>query len=125
MRLATLHELRASEHDELQFSTPRQEILRINVLDHDLIRVRFCPEGQPRLDRTWMVVGQDGDAPREGRSRDDLSPFPCPNYQTNSSNEAVVVETEALKLAVNLNDARIEWSSAAGQSFAADLRHRA
>ena len=53
----------------------RGERFAISVLDDDLIRVQHFPDGQPRLERTWMVVGREGDVPREGRRRDDLSPF--------------------------------------------------
>ena len=36
-------------------------------MEDALIRVQFWPDGQPRLDRTWLVAGPDGDVPREGR----------------------------------------------------------
>ena len=45
----------------------RGERFAISVLDDDLIHVQHFPDGQPRLERTWMVVGREDDAPREGR----------------------------------------------------------
>lgn len=124
MRLTTLRNLSPTEQNGL-FVSQQNETLHINVLDHDLIRVRFYPDGQPRLDRTWMVVGQDGVTPREGRSRHDLSPFPLPAYQTTRDDQTVTIRTDALRLVISLKDARIEWYDAAGQRFAGDLRHRA
>lgn len=125
MRLTTLQHFQTANADNLQFTTPQNETLRIDVLDHDLIRVRFYPDGQSRLDRTWLVVGQDGTTPLEGRSRDDLSPFACPQYQKTESSENVVIETTALKLIVDLNDARLEWHTPDDKYFAGDLRYRA
>jgi alpha-glucosidase len=125
MRLTTLQNLRLINHAGLHFANQNDKILRIAVLNHDLIRVQFCPDGQPRLSRTWTVVGGDGDVPREGRLRDDLTPFPQPAYQQTQDAETVTIQTDALKLVVNLKSAHLEWHSAEGHLFAGDLRHRA
>ena len=125
MRMTTLANLTPNANAPLRFTGERGEQFTIDVLDHDLIRVCSRPDGTPRLDRTWTIVGADGDTPREGRSRDDLSPFPCPAYQLDQSSDALEIVTERLRLRFDLHDPRIEWFDSAGQRFAADLSLRA
>ncbi len=104
----------------LEFAGQQGERLRITVLDHGLIRVQHWPDGTPRQDRTWTVVGADGDVPREGRLREDLSPFPLPPFEVHESDGVVTLRTEALNVTVSLGDFRLSWADAAGRSFAAD-----
>lgn len=125
MRLTTLNNLRRVAPDDLIFASQGGETFQIRVLDHDLIRVSVCPDGKPRLNRTWTVVGQEGDTPREGRLRDDLSPFPLPAYETSQQGGSLRIQTGALRLTLDLKDGRLEWSDASGQRFLGDLRHRA
>ncbi|MDZ4766535.1 MAG: glycoside hydrolase family 31 protein [Chloroflexota bacterium] len=126
MRPITLEQLTPDADNPLSFAGSHGELLRIDVLDHDLIRVSVRPDGVARLDRTWTVVGYDGgDTPREGRLRDDLTPFPRPNHAVTRANGTVRVRTDALTLTLDLADARIAWQDADGRAFAADLRHRA
>lgn len=109
----------------LAFAGEHGEHLRVSVLDHDMIRVTHCPDGVSRLDRTWMIVGADGDTPREGRSRDDLSPFACPQFKTSTSDDQLQLHTDRLALTVNLREFGIQWFDAQGRQFAADTRERA
>ncbi len=125
MRLTTLQQFQSVSDEHLQFTTPHDETLRVDVLEHDVIRVRFYPDKQPRLDRTWLVVDETGNTPLEGRLREDMSPFACPAYQKTETAEKVIIKTDALQLIVNLKDAQLEWQTAAGVPFAADLRYRA
>jgi hypothetical protein len=53
----------------LAFAGARGEHLTITTLEPDIVRVCHWPEGRPRLNRTWLVAGADGDVPREGRRR--------------------------------------------------------
>jgi alpha-glucosidase len=99
----------------------RGEHLRVSVLDDDLIRVQYLPAGTPSLDRTWIVVGKDGAMPREGRRRDDLSPFPRPAFAWTAGAHAIELATRQLQATIHLDDVRIEWRDAAGAPFAADL----
>jgi alpha-glucosidase len=105
----------------LEFAGQDGERLRISVLADDLIRVQLWPDGQPRLDRTWMVVGADGDVPREGRRRDDLSPFPLPAFDLDAADGVLRLRTADLHVTIRLNDFRLVWSDAAERPFAADL----
>jgi alpha-glucosidase len=115
----------ASALTPLVFTGRRGEHFQITVLEHDLIRVEHFPDGQPRLDRTWMVVGRDGDVPRQGRPRTDLSPFRLPTFALDNMGDQMRLMTSALRLDINLGDFRLEWFTHDGQPFAADLRRRA
>jgi alpha-glucosidase len=127
MRLTTLHNLRPKgfgETNPYRFFGERGEAFAVTVLDHDLIRVQHHPDGAPRLDRTWLVVDRNGDTPREGRRRDDLSPFPLPPHTLTQIGERWQIETDALRIDLHL-DGHLEWHTRAGTHFAADLPRRA
>jgi alpha-glucosidase len=109
----------------LVFVGQRGERFAISVLDDDLIRVQHFPQGQPRLERTWMVVGREGDAPREGRRRDDLSPFALPGFALDARASALSLHTRQLRLEIHLGDLWLSWADAQGRSFAADSYSRA
>jgi alpha-glucosidase len=109
----------------LRFSGSRGEFFAVDILQPDVVRVRHYPQGTPRLDRTWLVVGADGDTPREGRPRDDLSPFPLPAFRQQQAGDALHIETDALRLTIHTDDFRLEWATLAGDVFAADLPGRA
>jgi alpha-glucosidase len=95
------------------------------VLDHDIIRVQHHPDGTPRLDRTWLVVNEDGSVPLDGRRRDDLSPFPLPGFTTSTGSSGWQIVTHDLRMDIHPQDARLEWYRRDGVRFAADLKHRA
>lgn len=124
MRLTTLQNIQASP-DNTIFSATSGESLRIDVLEQSLIRVRFLPEQKPRLNRSWLVVGKNGDTLLEGRSRDDLSPFPLPAYQKTVQADETIIETESLRLIVHHRSAHLSWQTKDGETFASDLAHRA
>ena len=111
----------ADDHS-LYFTGQRGEHLRVSVLDQSLIRVQHYPDGAPRLDRTWMVVGADGDTPLEGRHRDDLSPFPHPSFEWTRETDALHLSTAELHLQIVTREFGIRWSDAEHRHFAADLR---
>ncbi|MBI5958713.1 MAG: glycoside hydrolase family 31 protein [Chloroflexi bacterium] len=118
----TLHDPAANP---LVFSGQRGERFQISVLDHDLIRVEFFPRGIPRLNRTWMVVGPEGDVPLEGRRRDDLSPFPLPDFDLNQSEDGeLCLQTAQVQIDITLDSLGLRWSDASGRLFAADLGAR-
>ncbi len=127
MRLTTITNVKLidSAAHPLVFQGGRGERLQISVLADDLIRVEHFPDGKPRFNRTWMVVGQDGDVPREGRRRDDLSPFPLPHFETERSENSLRVRTQQLQFDIALDHFAISWCDASGQPFASDLLDRA
>lgn len=109
----------------LAFAGERGERLQVSVLDDSLIRVQMLPDGRPRFSRTWMVVGQDGDVPYEGRSRDDLSPFPLPPFACTAQDGSIQIQTRQLRLEISLGNFAIRWFDVRGNSIASDLAGRA
>ena len=103
----------------LVFTGQGGERFQISVLEDDLIRVQHLPDGQPRLDRTWMVVGTNGDVPREGLCRDDLSPFSLPGFYLDAGKTVAHLRTRQLHLEIALGDFRLRWADATGRWFAA------
>ena len=101
------------------------ERFRVSVLEDWLVRIQMLPDGHPRLSRTWMVVDESGDTPREGRLRDDPSPFSMPDIETTSDGEALELRTADLRLSIDRRDPRLLWHDAQGNRFAADLSGRA
>lgn len=122
--LKNLKPIKALPHP-LVFSGARGERLQVSILDDDLIRVEHFPDGKPRLNRTWTVVGKDGDMPREGRRRDDLSPFRLPPFAIERRENSLRVRTQKLQFDMALDPFAICWSDARGQPFASDLLERA
>ncbi len=127
MRLTHLSHVTCTHHASptLTFTGPRGELFQLTVLNHDLFRIRHFPDGKSRLDRTWMVVGQSGDVPREGRQRDDLSPFPLPAFDVLNGEQNIRLQTSQLQVEINLNPLFLRWSDVTGREFAADLPTRA
>lgn len=127
MRLTTLTQvhLQETQSHTLTFVGARGERFCVSVLENDLIRVQMFPEGTPRLDRTWTVVGKDGDVPREGRARDDLSRYTLPAFTREIADERIRIETTQLRLDITLNELMLSWSDLCGNTFAADLNEGA
>jgi alpha-glucosidase len=109
----------------LVFTGAGGEQLRVSVLENWLVRVQMLPDGSPRLDRTWTVVDRDGDTPREGRPRDDLTPFSLPDFSSRRDAKAVELRTTDLRVQIEVEDPRLSWYDAQGNRFAADLAGRA
>ena len=105
----------------LTYRGTRGERVTLSVLEHDLIRVRHEPDGAPRLERTWLIVDTDGDTPREGRLRDDLSPFSLPAYTFAQDGPVHHLHTERLHLTIHTDRLALEWADGADRRFAADL----
>lgn len=127
MRITTLTRmhLQESQSHTLTLVGERGERFCVSVLENDLMRVQMFPEGMPRLDRTWTVVGKDGDVPREGRARDDLSRFTLPTFTQQLSDASIRIETTQLCLDITLNELMLSWSDQRGNTFAADLNEGA
>lgn len=111
----------ADDHS-LYFRGQRGEHLRLSVLDYSLIRVQHYPDSAPRLDRTWMVVGADGDTPLEGRNRDDLSPFVRPSFEWTRETDTLHLSAAELRLQIDMSTCAIRWSDREDREFAADVR---
>lgn len=91
-----------------------RHILDILVLEAALFRVSLRKDGQWRLERSWSIAPA-GDVPVEGRSRDDLSGFSCPQFEvTLSGNEdELCVSTGTLRVVVS-QPLVMRWESLQG-----------
>ncbi|MEX0348207.1 MAG: TIM-barrel domain-containing protein [Paracoccaceae bacterium] len=78
-------------------------LLRVEILEHDLARIRLLKEGTYRLDRSWTVA-PEGDVPWEGRARDAISGFSCPDVLV----DGPMLETDHLRLTV-LTPLALRW----------------
>lgn len=97
----------------------------VDVLEDDIVRVRHYPEGRARLDRTWVIVGPDGDVSVEGRLRDDMAHFGRPAPHVEEAPGRTEIRTARLGLTVSHADFRLAWTDAEGRPFASDLQRRA
>lgn len=96
------------------------EMFRVQILDHDLVRVTHYPDGTPRLDRTWSVVGADGDMPREGRPREDVSRWPCPAIDITTAEKQATLTTDHLTLTLDFATFALTVAQRDGATFHAD-----
>ncbi len=76
-----------------------RHLLSLFVLDHDLIRILLRKDGSFRLGRTWSIA-PERDVPWEGRSRLDLTGFPCPAFELEEGADGLVLTTTSLRLTV-------------------------
>ncbi|MBU2956044.1 glycoside hydrolase family 31 protein [Paracoccus sp. 1_MG-2023] len=89
--------------------------MRIAVLERDLIRVSLTGRDGWRLGRSWSVA-PNGDVPFEGRSRDDLTGFSCPDYDLSDTDEGLVIDTGTLRLQV-LRPLQLVWQAKVGDEW--------
>lgn len=127
MRIVQLTDVQFQEQSAhtVAFEGGRGERFCVSVLDEDLVRVQVLADGEARIGRTWTIVDQSGDIPREGRQRDDYSPFPLPAFDLTTDEQATTLKTSKLKLIVSHDDGAITWADADGRVFSADLPNRA
>jgi alpha-glucosidase len=81
----------------------------VTALDHSLIRVTLLRAAGWRLDRTWSIAPGGAEPPFEGRNRDDLSGFPCPDFTLAHDTNGMTITTKALTARVRLNPLGINW----------------
>lgn len=84
----------------------------VNVLEEALFKVSLKRNGAWRLDRTWSIA-PDGDVPWEGRKRDDLSGFSCPQFTLEEGEGQLVLSTQSLRLTIR-NPLSLEWEASDG-----------
>ncbi|WP_428670064.1 TIM-barrel domain-containing protein [Roseibium sp.] len=73
--------------------------LIVRILDDALVRICLLKDGSYRLNRTWAVA-PDGDVPWDGRLRDDLAGFACPDFSLSGEDGRLVLETGCLRLTI-------------------------
>mmetsp|Transcript_29426 Transcript_29426/g.49501 ORF Transcript_29426/g.49501 Transcript_29426/m.49501 type:complete len:817 (+) Transcript_29426:2-2452(+) len=118
----------AKEEGSLLFSSEHGEALNVHVLEDDIVRVSFYPEGKPKLDRTWIVLNHGKDIGRSGRDREGISNFTRPLPTLKKSAQSIELSTAKLNVEVNFGGAsagpHIQWKLPSGQVFASDLRSK-
>ena len=96
----------------------------VQVLEHNLVRVRHLPQGGYREPRTWAIAPVAGaDVAWTGRARDDSSGFSLPRAEMRNSADSdgkVSLRTGALSLTLRLHPLSITWSDAQGRLLARD-----
>jgi alpha-glucosidase len=121
----TVVEVTGTDNHSVYLRADDRVKIQVSVLEEDMLRVQMLPDGDYRLARTWQVVGTSGDVPREGRRRDDLSPFSLPAFEQTQSGDALTLKTKSLSLNMSLSDFRLTWTDANGSIFAEDSIRRA
>lgn len=97
----------------------------LSVLDHDLLRLEVLPTGRPTQDRTWAIVGDDGDVPPEGRDRDDVGRFPAPAFDLTEADGELVIRTERVTARLRLAPLGLRIERPDGTPLWRDLEHGA
>ncbi len=94
----------------------------VQVLEQHLVRVRMRPAAGYKEPRTWAVAPVTGeDVAWEGRSRDDLAGFSCPEAQcVRQGDTAVQLRTGELSLTLQLDPLALQWQDAQGHPLASD-----
>ncbi len=105
----------------LTFSASNNESFALTALENDIVRVTFYPNGTPRFDRTWLVLGKDSSMPKEGRLRSDLSAFLLPPVKIESDEKKITLHTSELRLEIDPKTFAVRWFNAGGTPLAADL----
>ena len=82
----------------------------VTVVEEDVVRVQVQPAGRARLGRTWAVVGRAGDVVPEGRDREDLMAFACPEPAVDVTPAGVRLRTGRLALEIGLDPFALRWS---------------
>lgn len=105
-----LFELKKQENNIITFQLDNPVVVaQVMVLEQDLIRVLMTKGEELEVENTWLVAPGMDDVPFEGRSRFDLSPFSLPAYQLASEGHTVSIETEMLKLSIDLDGFKATW----------------
>lgn len=104
-------------------------MLRVSLLEDWLARVSFLPDGEWRLDRTWIAQGTRNESsdpvPKEGRSRDDLTAFGEPSFDYLEDRGVARLSGRLFSASLDAADGAITWADAYGMVFARDLPGRA
>src|SRR5581483_9257288 len=80
MKAVTSARLIGREGQMVRFAADLGATLTITVLEPRIFRVTLLRAAGWRLDRTWSVAPGGLEPPFEGRARDDLAGFSCPDF---------------------------------------------
>lgn len=82
----------------------------VTVVEEDVVRVQLQPLGVARVPRTWAVVGRHRDVGPEGRDREDLTAFACPEPEAAREDGVVRLRTARLALEVREAPFALRWT---------------
>ena len=91
--------------------------LAVTALEEDMIRVRLDRDGGRAVQRSWMV-SPGGDAPYEGRDKEDLGGFTLPHVTVDEIDGLLRISTSRLRVLVPLEAVRLalQWFAIAGRT---------
>ncbi|WP_083533222.1 glycoside hydrolase family 31 protein [Bosea sp. WAO] len=83
--------------------------IAVRILEGDIGRVTLKPQDGYRLDRGWSIAPGGLEPPYEGRPRDDLSGFACPQASVSENEGKVTLSAGGLSAEVTLSPFGIAW----------------
>lgn len=83
--------------------------IAVRILEGDIGRVTLKPQDGYRLDRGWSIAPGGLEPPYEGRPRDDLSGFACPQASVSEAGGKVTLSAGGLSAEVTLSPFGIAW----------------
>src|SRR4051812_17104106 len=110
------------EAEAALFDVGEGAIMVVRILEGDIGRVTLRRRDGYRLDRGWSVAPGGLEPPFEGRPRDDLSGFSCPQATLQTHDNIVTLTSPGLAAEITLAPFGIAWRRA-GET-AAFLRDR-
>lgn len=86
-----------------------RHLMRIDVLEGVQFRVRLLKDGVWRQGRSWSVAPK-GPLPPEGRSRDSLEGFTCPDWELDEGADTITLTADHMR-AVIRKPLQINWQA--------------
>jgi len=121
MKAITVARFTGREGQSVTFAGDYGTRIAITVLEPTIFRVTMLRETGWTLDRTWSLAPGGLEPPFEGRARDDLSGFSCPDFNVRENNGHVTLTSSALEANVRLGTFGIDWHvPGAAEPFARD-----
>jgi alpha-glucosidase len=100
-------------------------VCRVLLPAPGLARAVFEPSGGFRCARSWMVCGENGDTPWDGRHRLDLGAAVRSAFELIESKDRLTLTSADVVIEIGLNPLALRWHRADGALFAADRPSRA
>ncbi|TDL80487.1 glycoside hydrolase family 31 protein [Peribacillus frigoritolerans] len=95
------------------------------ILETNIVRVLFSEGNSLKLKQTWSIAPGMEDVPFEGRNRFETAGFSLPGYQIKQGEDAVYIQTEALKMDIQLNGFKVTWYTKIEDSWIQMAKDRA
>lgn len=100
------------ENNVLTFQLENEPtVARVFILEKDIIRVIISKNAELEVKKTWLVTPGMEDIPVKGRDRLDVTPFSLPKYKCVQEGKEYLIETDQLKVSINLDGFKLTWFS--------------